>query len=132
MQSKNVGVINAAPVSMGLYTNRGPPEWHPASDDVKRVAGVAKTYITNQGKRMEDVALGFGLHPENLAVSTTLVSMPNEEILKTNLEIATTPRTVDDRELYKNVLEIFKSNLKGPGHWEGKEVMEYKKALNLA
>jgi L-galactose dehydrogenase len=34
-KSKNVGVINASPLSMGLLTHQGPPEWHPAQSDIK-------------------------------------------------------------------------------------------------
>ena len=31
----DVGIINASPVSMGLLSNRGPPEWHPATQAIK-------------------------------------------------------------------------------------------------
>lgn len=34
-KSKNVGMINASPLSMGLLTRQGPPEWHPAQSDIK-------------------------------------------------------------------------------------------------
>jgi L-galactose dehydrogenase len=32
---KDIGVINAATLVMGLFTNRGPPTWHPASPLIK-------------------------------------------------------------------------------------------------
>lgn len=35
LKSKGVGVINASPLSMGLHTANGPPEWHPASSEIK-------------------------------------------------------------------------------------------------
>ena len=31
----DVGIINASPVSMGLLSNRGPPDWHPATQAIK-------------------------------------------------------------------------------------------------
>ncbi|CAN1760673.1 L-galactose dehydrogenase [Linum perenne] len=35
LKSKGVGIINASPLSMGLLTETGPPEWHPASPELK-------------------------------------------------------------------------------------------------
>lgn len=35
LKEKGIGLINAAAVSMGLLTNRGPPSWHPAGAKVK-------------------------------------------------------------------------------------------------
>lgn len=34
-KDRNIGVINASPVSMGLLTQRGPPAWHPATENIK-------------------------------------------------------------------------------------------------
>jgi L-galactose dehydrogenase len=35
LKSKGVGVISASPLAMGLLTENGPPEWHPASAELK-------------------------------------------------------------------------------------------------
>lgn len=35
LKTKGVGVISASPLSMGLLTEHGPPEWHPASPQLK-------------------------------------------------------------------------------------------------
>lgn len=35
LKSKGVGVISASPLAMGLLTESGPPEWHPASAELK-------------------------------------------------------------------------------------------------
>jgi len=37
-RSRNIGVINASPVSMGLLSNRGPPAWHPATYHIKEAS----------------------------------------------------------------------------------------------
>ncbi len=74
--------------------------------------------------------MGFGVHSQSHSIATTLVSMPNDEILKNNLEVVTTPRTAEDRKLYQEIIEIFRSNLNGKrGHWEGEELLSYKKAI---
>lgn len=35
LKSKGVGIISASPLAMGLLTESGPPEWHPASPELK-------------------------------------------------------------------------------------------------
>uniref|UniRef100_N1QWA7 Putative oxidoreductase yajO n=1 Tax=Aegilops tauschii TaxID=37682 RepID=N1QWA7_AEGTA len=35
LKSKGVGVISASPLAMGLLTDNGPPEWHPAPEELK-------------------------------------------------------------------------------------------------
>lgn len=42
LKSKGVGVISASPLAMGLLTESGPPDWHPASPELK----VLLSYIT--------------------------------------------------------------------------------------
>ena len=37
-------MINASPISMGLLSNRGPPSWHPATDDIKAACKEAADY----------------------------------------------------------------------------------------
>jgi len=43
-KSKEVGIINGSPTSMGLLTNGGPPKWHPASDEIKLACREASIY----------------------------------------------------------------------------------------
>ena len=35
LKSKGVGVITASPLAMGLLTDNGPPDWHPAPEELK-------------------------------------------------------------------------------------------------
>lgn len=35
LKSKGVGIISASPLAMGLLTEAGPPDWHPASPQLK-------------------------------------------------------------------------------------------------
>lgn len=43
LKSKGIGVISASPLAMGLLTESGPPEWHPASAELK--VGVNNLFI---------------------------------------------------------------------------------------
>ena len=35
LKSQGVGVITASPLAMGLLTDNGPPDWHPAPEELK-------------------------------------------------------------------------------------------------
>lgn len=39
-----MGLVNAAPVCMGLLSSTGPQIWHPASQDIKDVCTEAREY----------------------------------------------------------------------------------------
>ena len=43
-QDKGIGLINASPISMGLLSDRGPPSWHPATNDIKKASASAAAY----------------------------------------------------------------------------------------
>lgn len=43
-QSKNVGVINSGALSWGLLTEKGPPPWHPANENIKDTCLAAVQY----------------------------------------------------------------------------------------
>lgn len=56
-----VGIISASPLSMGLLTPQGPPEWHPAPPEVKEAARAAADYCRDQGTDLAKLALQFSV-----------------------------------------------------------------------
>ena len=73
LESKNVGIINASPLCMGLLTRRGPPSWHPAPPAVLEAAKRATAAAEEAGLDIADVALRYSL--QNSKIATTLVGM---------------------------------------------------------
>jgi len=123
--NRNVGVINAAPLAMGLLTTNGPPKWHPASDATKESARNAAVVAKNYGTTLESVSLSHSLRPAHPSIATTLVSIPTKKILKENLEIVTSPPLSEKKmELHQRILEEFRS--RNAGHWEGVETEQYR------
>jgi len=84
LQAKGVGIINASPLAMGLLTNRGAPNWHPASDMVKATCAQAAAHCRSQGTDIAQLAIQFSLANPNIA--TTLVGTSKPEKLKKNVE----------------------------------------------
>jgi aryl-alcohol dehydrogenase-like predicted oxidoreductase len=60
-EKHRVGAINAAPFSARLLTNLPLPPWHKATPEVRRVAGEAALYCSEQGSSIEKLALQFSI-----------------------------------------------------------------------
>jgi len=84
--SKGVGVINASPFAMGLLTERGTPDWHPAPEPLKRLARKALDFCKERGISLEQLAVAFSVH--NPRIATTLFSTTNKENLLRTIRYA--------------------------------------------
>lgn len=101
-ESNNIGVINASPYSMGLLTERGVPDWHPAPAALKRLAAKAVAFCQSKGISIEQVAVGFSV--ANPRIATTLFSTTNPENVLKTIRYANTPL---DMELVAEIQKIF-------------------------
>ncbi len=81
---KEVGLINASPMHMGLLSgSTSIPDWHPAPDNVKAAASEIVQFCRAEGLDPAVVALQFCLnHPY---VSSTLVGMSSASQVLTNV-----------------------------------------------
>jgi len=80
LEEKEVGIISASPVSEGLLTNQGPPGWHPAQDEIKRVCAQAATWCREHGSDIAQVAIQFSV--ANPRIHTTCLGSANPENVK--------------------------------------------------
>ena len=101
-EQHGVGVINASPLSMGLLSLRGTPEWHPASRQLKDACRNAAIYCQKQGYPIEKLAVQFStsLNPR---IATTLFSSANPDNVLKNISYVNEPM---DEGLLKEVQEI--------------------------
>jgi aryl-alcohol dehydrogenase-like predicted oxidoreductase len=103
LESKNVGVISASPVSQGLLTNQGTPAWHPAPNGVKTVCAQAAAYCREQGSDISKLAMQFALG--NPRIATTLVGTASPTNIAKNAQWIEQPI---DRQLLAEVQEILR------------------------
>ena len=82
-ESKGVGVINASPLSMGLLSQRGVPEWHPAPKALVQVCKKAADYCNSIGYPIEKLAMQYAV--SNSRINTTLFSSSNPENIIKNI-----------------------------------------------
>lgn len=101
-ESKEVGVINASPFSMGLLTERGTPDWHPAPQALKRLAAKAMHHCKSKGASIEQLAVSYAV--ANPRIATTLFSTTNPENVLKTIRYSETPL---DEVLLKEVRDIF-------------------------
>jgi aryl-alcohol dehydrogenase-like predicted oxidoreductase len=106
-ESKGVGIINASPFSMGMLTERGAPDWHPAAKPLQNVCKKAADYCKSKGKSIEQLALKFSV--SNPRIATTLFSTTRPEAVLKNIRWAEEPL---DNELLKEVQKIMESRFR--------------------
>ena len=74
-----VGVLNASPLALGLLTPQGPPNWHPASPEVKAACAAAAELCAARGtKDIAALGLDFCLAEESIAVTISGACSPEE------------------------------------------------------
>jgi aryl-alcohol dehydrogenase-like predicted oxidoreductase len=83
-EQHNVGVINASPLSMGLLSQRGAPDWHPASKELKKACALAAAYCQQKGYPIEKLAIQFSTSC-NPRIATTLFSSANPDNVLKNI-----------------------------------------------
>jgi L-galactose dehydrogenase len=79
-----IGVINASGLHMGMLTEQGAPDWHPAPKTVRDAGKRAAEFCRQQGVDLSELALHFCFdHPR---VSSTLVGMSTRNHVRTNIQ----------------------------------------------
>jgi len=100
-RERGIGLINAAALHMGILTENGPAEWHPAPQAVRDAGKKATEFCRSHGADIADVAMRFSLdHPY---VSSTLVGMANTRQVEASLELLC---SASDPELLRQVEAI--------------------------
>ena len=93
LQSRNVGIMNAAATGMGLLTESGPPPWHPASDELKRACVQAAQLCRERNVNITQLAIQFSLaHPD---FATTFVGSANPAEVENNVRWAEEPLDIE-------------------------------------
>ena len=88
-ESKGIGVINASPLSMGLLTERGVPDWHPAPKPLVEACRRAMEHCKAKGYPIEKLAMQYAV--SNPRIATTLFSTANPQNVRKNVAFVEEP-----------------------------------------
>jgi L-galactose dehydrogenase len=84
-QERGIGLINASGLCMGILTEHGPPDWHPAPQQVRDAGKKAAEFCRRHGADLPELALRFCLgHPY---VSSTLIGMATMSQVEASLKL---------------------------------------------
>ncbi len=102
-EEHGVGVINASPLSMGLLSRRGTPDWHPAPQSLKDACKRAADYCAQQGYPIEQLAVQYAtsLNPR---IATTLFSSANPANVRKNVDYVNQPADLGLVEAVKRII----------------------------
>jgi L-galactose dehydrogenase len=96
-----IGVINASPLHMGIITEKGAPEWHPAPQAVRDVGQKIVAVCKARGVDASEVALKFCL--EYAGAASTLVGLSSRAHVERNLKAM---EMTLDAELMREIAEV--------------------------
>ena len=102
-EQKGIGVINASPLSMGLLSERGIPDWHPAPKTLVDVCTQAAQYCKKAGYPIEKLAIQFAV--SNPRIATTLFSSANPRNVIKNVGWVEEPIDKDVLEAVEKIIE---------------------------
>ena len=100
-EQRGVGIINASPLSMGLLSSRGVPDWHPADRRLVDACAKAAAHCASKGYPIEALAVQYAV--SNPRIATTLFSSANPDNVRRNIAVA---GQAPDEELVKKVRAI--------------------------
>ncbi|SHN25024.1 aldo/keto reductase [Cryptosporangium aurantiacum] len=98
---RGIGVLNASPLSMGLLTEAGPPDWHPAPAALRAACAEAAAFCRREGTDLARLALQFAVTLPGVA--STIVGAVDPESVTRNVAWASEPL---DTELLRAVEAI--------------------------
>ena len=101
-EQKGIGVINASPLSMGLLSSRGVPDWHPAPKPLVDACARAAEFCREKGYPIERLAIQYSV--SNPRIASTLFSSANPDNVKRNIKWANEEPDMEMVEAVKRII----------------------------
>jgi L-galactose dehydrogenase len=116
-ESHGVGVMNASPLCMGLLSDHGPPDWHPASDEVKYAARRANELCRWRGVSLATLGMQFCLQDQRIA--TTISGAARASEVEANVREIQIPIDQELVNEVRAVLDRVRDVVWRSGNWTG-------------
>uniref|UniRef100_A0A7S1BBJ7 NADP-dependent oxidoreductase domain-containing protein n=1 Tax=Corethron hystrix TaxID=216773 RepID=A0A7S1BBJ7_9STRA len=83
---RDVAVLAAAPLSMGLFSPDGPPDWHPAAPELKEACRLARDICADEAVSVTELALTWALYESR--IPCTFLGIADVEELEAAVAVA--------------------------------------------
>lgn len=100
----NVGIIAASAQGCGMLTNRGPPAWHAAGEELKAIVGEAAEICRSNDVELGKIATHHYLQLPS-TVGTFLIGMEKMEYLNHNMNAYLDGLTAKEMEIYELLMK---------------------------
>ncbi|XP_054707848.1 uncharacterized protein LOC129217549 [Uloborus diversus] len=121
-KEKNVAVVSAAGLGMGLLTNGGPPDWHPVEVEIKEACREAAEYCSARNVNIAKLAAHHCyVQPD---INVHLIGMEKKHLLEVNLDTLFNGLTPHEMAVKEEIFQKYFSPLP-KNHWEDKDVIKY-------
>ncbi|WP_058306229.1 aldo/keto reductase [Gracilibacillus massiliensis] len=101
LEDRQVGLVNASPLSMGLLNSRDVASWHPADKEIQHLCMQAAKFCEAQGEDLAKLAIQYAT--QNESIPTTLVSTASVNNITKNIKWTEEPINQD---ILAEVLDI--------------------------
>ncbi|HEY0209488.1 aldo/keto reductase [Acerihabitans sp.] len=96
LNAAGIGVLNASPLGMGLLTDQGAPQWHPAHQRVQQACRRVAQLCREFGENIAKVALQFALTTATRqGIASTVIGTASAENMLDNLSWCEQPINAD-------------------------------------
>ncbi|EJW86025.1 hypothetical protein WUBG_03062 [Wuchereria bancrofti] len=126
LKLNGVGIVNGAPLLMGLLTNNGPPEWHPAPSSVFQTVSEAISYYKSKGTSLVKLAIDYAI--QFPGVSACLVGISNMDHLLQCLQVCCDRLTDDEERIRSRIIRRYFDKLNN-ANWESIDLYKYWKRM---
>src|SRR5262245_19310335 len=114
-EKHGVGVMNASPLCMGLLSDGGPPDWHPATDPLKSAARAAADLCRSRGASLAKLGMQFcNAEPR---IATTISGAARAAEIEANVRAIAAPIDLDLLHDVQAVLAPVKDVTWASGKW---------------
>lgn len=115
--ARGVGVLNASPLALGLFTNQGPPPWHPGPAAIQDACRRAAEHCRSRGA---DIAfLGMQYCFAEKRIPSTITGTAKADELAANLRAMTEPIDADLLAEVREILAPVHDLVWPSGNWNG-------------
>lgn len=104
-EERKLGVINAALTGCGLLTNRPPPIWHSASNELKTIVAEASKICRENNVELGKLSIHHCLNIPSNGIATFLVGMEKMEYLDYNMSAYLDGLTAKETEIYELLMK---------------------------